>query len=147
MDNILSDNEREALLNALKNAPDEILIDAVRQRKDMIHQINSSFKEVRSFCGLRVIEAPVAKFSGREIGAGDSDKKVNNAVQEPAHPTTRANKSPGASSITKIGGKTKDEILGVLKAGRQPNHDKYGEHLKLLWKREIVKFDGAIYYI
>lgn len=147
MNNILSDNERAALLAALAEAPDEILIDAVRQRKDWMNSIKSSFKEVQGFCGMRVIEAPAAKFSGREIGAGDSGKKVDTVVQEPTHPITRTNKSPGASSITKIGSKTKDEIIGVLKAGRQPNHDKWGEHLKLLWSREIVKFDGREYYL
>jgi len=57
----------------------------------------------------------------------------------------RTNVSPGPSSITKIGSKTREEILQSLKEGRQPS-DKYSEHMKLLWSRDEVKFDGEKYY-
>lgn len=60
-------------------------------------------------------------------------------------PAERKNISPGPSSITKIGGNTLEQVLGMLKDGHQPP-DKYSEHLKLLWSRGKVKYDGKLYY-
>lgn len=58
----------------------------------------------------------------------------------------RANTNPGLSSITKIGSNTLEQVLGMLKDGHQPP-DKYSEHLKLLWSRGKVKYDGELYYL
>ena len=58
----------------------------------------------------------------------------------------RANISPGTPSITKIGSNTLDIVLGMLKDGNQPS-EKYSEHLKLLWARGKVKYDGTEYYL
>ena len=60
----------------------------------------------------------------------------------------RPNVCPGEPSITRIvmtGGPVV-EILDDLKRGDQPP-EKYDEHLKLLWKRGEVKFDGKEYYL
>ena len=46
----------------------------------------------------------------------------------------------------KIGMNTEGALFGVLRAGGQPEA-KYAEHLKLLWKRGKVKFDGEEYYL
>lgn len=61
-------------------------------------------------------------------------------------PAERKNISPGPSSITKIGGNTLEQVLGMLKDGHQPP-DKYSEHLKLLWSRGKVKYDGEVFYL
>ena len=61
-------------------------------------------------------------------------------------PHQRKNISPGTSSITKIGMNTEGALFGVLRAGGQPEA-KYAEHLKLLWKRGKVKFDGEQFYV
>lgn len=58
----------------------------------------------------------------------------------------RKNISPGEPSITKIGMNTEGALFGVLRAGGQPEA-KYAEHLKLLWKRGKVKFDGEEYFV
>lgn len=62
----------------------------------------------------------------------------------PAEP--RKNISPGAPTITKIGGNTLAVVLGMLQDGNQPP-EKYSEHLKLLWSRGKVKFDGEQFYV
>ena len=62
----------------------------------------------------------------------------------PAEP--RKNVSPGEPSITKIGSSTLEVVLGMLKDGHQPP-EKYSEHMKLLWKRDKVKFDGSNFYL
>lgn len=58
----------------------------------------------------------------------------------------RKNISPGEPSITKIGTNTEGALFGVLRAGGQPEA-KYAEHMKLLWKRDKVKFDGEKFYV
>ena len=59
----------------------------------------------------------------------------------------RKNINPGDPTITKIGSGTKDLILDALRQGQQMPRPKYDEHLKLLWKRGEVRFDGEEYYV
>ena len=63
---------------------------------------------------------------------------------EPAKVEERENFSPGVPTITKIGSNTLEQIIGMLNDGNQPP-EKYSEHLKLLWARGKVKFDGEYY--
>ncbi len=72
-----------------------------------------------------------------ELQARDAIDKV---------PVARENVSPGEPSITKIGMNTEGALFGLLRAGGQPEA-KYTEHMKLLWKRGKVKFDGKEYYV
>jgi len=58
----------------------------------------------------------------------------------------RKNINPGPSSITKIGLTTKSELLHNLSFGTQPIA-KYKEHMKLLWARDEVKWDGEVWYV
>ena len=58
----------------------------------------------------------------------------------------RKNINPGDPTITKIGANTEGALFGVLRAGGQPEA-KYAEHMKLLWKRGKVKFDGSDFYL
>lgn len=135
---LLSTSEREALLRALVDAPDDVLIDAVQQRKNWIKSIKSSFDEVRGFVGMKVTEAgkPPPASAG-------SVPVVKSAPQEVA---SRKDVSPGTPAIGKIGSTTKDTLLDLLKQGIQPN-SKWSEHLKLLWLRHEIKFDGKEYYL
>ena len=59
----------------------------------------------------------------------------------------RKNINPGDPTITKIGSGTKDLILDALRQGQQMPRPKYDEHLKLLWKRGEVRFDGELFYV
>ena len=61
-------------------------------------------------------------------------------------PVARKNVSPGEPSIMKIGSGTLAIVRGMLKDGNQPP-ERYNEHLKLLWKRGEIKFDGKEYYL
>jgi len=56
------------------------------------------------------------------------------------------NINPGPSAIGKIGSTTKAELLHILSCGAQPTA-KYKEHLKLLWARDEVKWDGEVWYV
>ena len=61
-------------------------------------------------------------------------------------PVARKNVSPGTSSITKIGSGAKETIIHALNTGT-PLGDRYTEHLKLLWARGEIKFDGEVFYV
>ena len=58
----------------------------------------------------------------------------------------KQNVSPGLSTIGKIGTATKEYIFEALKKDIQPEA-KYAEHMKLLWARGEIKFDGLQYYL
>jgi len=58
----------------------------------------------------------------------------------------RKNINPGLPMIGKIGTETKKHILDLIAANRHPG-PKYVEHLKLLWARNEVKWDGKDYYL
>lgn len=77
----------------------------------------------------------------------DSKELLKNTLEQVGvTPSERKNVSPGEPSITKIGSNTREEIIEALKRGVQPL-DKFREHLKLLWKRGEIKFDGEEYYL
>ena len=77
----------------------------------------------------------------------DSKELLKNTLEQVGvTPSERKNVSPGEPSITKIGMNTEGALFGVLRAGGQPEA-KYAEHLKLLWKRGKVKFDGEQFYV
>ena len=59
----------------------------------------------------------------------------------------RPNINPGTPLIGKIGTSTLEVILGALKDGQQMPMPKYEQHMKLLWSRGKVKFDGKEYYL
>ncbi len=73
-------------------------------------------------------------------------ERLDKIMEAPA----RKNISPGEPSIGKIG---KDNVDMLVKAVMDGNTkvlndtDKWQEHLKLLWKRGLVKFDGEEYYL
>ncbi len=140
--NLLSTTEREALLKTLSSAPDEVLLDAVYRVKERHLNIQKDMKEVNSFVGLRITEAPTPRFA-----ASAPPPPVNSVPPaSEAAPNKRKDISPGPSSIGKIGTKTKEALFEGLKDGTQPS-DKWSEHLKLLWQRHEVKFDGKEYYL
>lgn len=63
---------------------------------------------------------------------------------------SRPNVSPGEPSIGKIGGETKARLLGSMQDHDMSpdfNGGKFLEHLKLLWKRGEIKFDGTVFYV
>ena len=60
---------------------------------------------------------------------------------------SRTNVCPGEPAIGKIGVATQAMIFDDLEKGHQPPQPKYAEHMTLLWKRGMVKFDGTEYYL
>lgn len=74
-----------------------------------------------------------------------AETKTPESEPAPA-PAPRLNVSPGESKITKLGSDTKEELLRILRDGGTPP-ERFIEHLRLLWARNEVKFDGANFYV
>lgn len=122
---LLTEQDRKYILEQLNLAPDNVLADAMLA----FNEIRTKIVEVRKLCGDEprpVLDVPTVA-----------------VLDEPAE---RSNLNPGKPSITKIGTNTKDELFAMLNAGKQPPA-KYAEHMKLLWSRGEVRFDGQEYYL
>lgn len=132
---ILTNEERAKLLARLQDADDDILIKAVAELKERYSNVRADFGDIRGFIGAK---APVPPPTLMPAQAADP------APAPP--PAGRENISPGDPAITKIGSNTKAELLALLHRKTQPG-PKFAEHLKLLWARGEVKYDGAIYYV
>lgn len=136
----LTDRQREIFLNELRDtAPDVMIVSAVRQSR-FFHEHVKELEQVPY--GRELYKVP----SRNEPGLG---QKID-FVEVTASESVRGNVDPGKPAIGKIGSGTKEWILGELKLeARVPEHfgAKYAEHLKLLWSRGEIKFDGEKYYV
>lgn len=122
---LLHPNDRAYILEQLKLAPDSVLADAML-----------------AFNAIRDKVVMVRKMAERPTAPLEPANEAPQAGEiEP-----RPNVSPGASSITKIGAENKAHLLLMLERGHQPEA-KFSEHLKLLWSRGEVKFDGKEYWV
>lgn len=136
----LTDRQRDVLLNELKEtAPDVIIVSAVRQSR-FYHEHVKELEQVPY--GRELYKVPSRAETTPEPGLGQKVDFVNVTASEPV----RANVDPGKPSIGKIGSTTKEELLRTLQQEKIP-HAKYSEHLKLLWSRGEIKFDGERYYV
>ena len=119
---LLTEADRTYVLEQLRLAPDSVLADAMLA----FNRIRDNVVIVRN---MALNGTPVLK-----------------PKSELPEPRERANVSPGVSLISKIGGPTRATILEELVDGIQPG-PKFSEHMKLLWSRGEVKFDGEEYYL
>lgn len=145
---ILSDSEREKLLETLRTAPDEILIDAVRQKKDWYHNVQTSFREVQGFVGIKAIELPKAHF---HTEMPKTPKDV-----EPSATVEAQSVEPPGTACLRVGAETKEKILArCMRSSTLEEVNKFLSRgparledtksvLKLLWERgELLYSDGA----
>ena len=136
----LTEDQRTKALELLKKAPDEIILGAMVDLRRYRHMEDGTRRNFDEVCDelseRRTHDEPVAtEHRGSAI--------VVNEVEET---TIRANVSPGIPLIGKIGTATKEELLKLLGQGICPAK-KYVEHLKLLWSRNEVKYDGEVFYL
>lgn len=120
MTQLLTNNDRTYILTQLQLAPDSVLADAML-----------AFNELRD----KIVAV-------RKLTSSPEEAPIE--VETTVEP--RKNVDPGIANITKIGNSTKQQIFGYLDNGKQPPA-KFAEHLKLLWARGEVKFDGQQYYL
>ena len=137
---LLSDNDRQYVLEQLRTAPDSVLVDAMLA----LNVIRTKTIEVR-----KIAEGPAAldnavksMLKTAEAGLAAAETMLEEAKAK----TKRPNVPPGVATISKIGSNTKEELFKMLGQGVQPPA-KYREHLKLLWERGEVKFDGEEWYV
>lgn len=135
MSHLITDADRAYILDQLKLAPDEVLVDAflawdgLRRKTIACRNVMLDIESDKP-----AVEAVV------------NTAWVNQSKDEMLMPVPRQNVNPGKSTITRIGTETKKELLSMLHGGVQPDA-KWQEHLKLLWERGEVKFDGKEWYL
>lgn len=135
----LTDQQRDVLLNELKEtAPDVMIVSAVRQSR-FYHEHVKELEQVPY--NRKLYKIPSRTETTPEPGLGQPVEKDLGPF-----PVVRGNVDPGKPSISKIGSATKEELLRTLQQEKIP-HVKYSEHLKLLWSRGEIKFDGERYYV
>lgn len=120
MSRLITDADRAYILEQLKLAPDDVLVDAFLAWDGLRRKTIA--------CRNVILDI-------------ESDKAVTEAS-----PVPRINNNPGKSMITRIGTETKKELLSMIHGGVQPDA-KWQDHLKLLWERGEVKFDGEDWWV
>ena len=125
---LLHKSDREFILRELTNAPDSVLAQAYH-----------AWSIVRAAC--LVVRADSA---GPKTGPQTEPVAAETPAEEPPKP--RVNKSPGKPTIGKIGQATVADLTKMLSDGKQPPK-RFEQHMRLLWERKIVGFDGAEYYL
>lgn len=135
----LTDKQRDILLNELREtAPDVVIVAAVHNSR-IYHKQAAELEQVPY--GRNLYKVPTSAETTPEPGLGQPVKKDLGPF-----PVVRGNVDPGKPSISKISSATKEELLRTLQQEKIP-HVKYSEHLKLLWSRGEIKFDGERYYV
>lgn len=141
--NILNEEERGKLLSALADAPDEILLDAVRQKKEWRCRIQSDFDALKGFVGARKQEAQAPQPTRAEEPQQEEEeiKKVVN--KRPPGTATKSIKSATEEKISKllVHPREAEEIRRCLSAPIEHTTNL----LRLLWERGKITFDGKFY--
>lgn len=132
--NFLTQEQRNKAVEKLRHAPDEVLISALVELRKSEHFEDGMKRNVDEL-----------------FGTSSERSQINEKTFDPLPTpepvvTERANVSPGASMISKMGNATRDNLLATLRAGGTISA-KFTEHLKLLWARSEVKFDGKVFYL
>ena len=139
---LLTQQDRDYILEQLRLAPDSVLADAmlefnkIREMVVAVRKIANGTAPGSAPMVAQIVATP-EQFS-KDVAAYEQELAVKNAP--------RKNVSPGPALISKIGGNTKDHIFNLLQVEKQPP-TKYDDHLKLLWARGEVKYDGEEYYL
>lgn len=151
---ILTDEQRVKLVEALVNAPDEVLLDAVRDMKQRRLHIQDSFKEIQGFVGMRGVELPSARYAASSTTSTEPTPPQKVTVADEAAP--KNTKPPGVPP-SKIGGETKEKILTrCMRPSTAEDVNKFLGRgagkleetkglLHLLWDRGEIVYDGSTY--
>lgn len=124
--NYLTKQQRVNALACLATAPDEVILSAMVDYKSHMHRLEGI---------KRNFDETLTELNGEA-----------SVIEEAPTATNQKNVNPGTPSIGKIGSATRQELLNQLVNGIVPA-PKFKEHLKLLWSRNEVKFDGDRYYV
>lgn len=139
---VLKPEDRTALLEFLReNASDSVLVTAVADAKAEREHVRNQFLSLTKYMGVRggnVAEGIIPKSVAFSI-------PVETANVLPVN-TTQVTPPPG-EACTKIGGNTRADLLARCRNPTKPEviGRAYYPHLKLLWSRKELTWDGACY--
>ena len=136
---VLKPEDREALLEFLKeNASDSVLVTAVADAKSEREHIRNQFLSLTKYMGVR----------GGGVAEGLVPKPVIVKIAEVITNTVEsATTPPPGEPCTKIGSNTRADLLARCRTPMLPEviGRAYYPHLKLLWKRGEMTWNGTHY--
>lgn len=133
---LLTPSDRQSLSSYLQdNAPDDILIRAVEQVKEYRENVRTDYSSLRKYLGTPASE-PVS-----------SPTKVATPLTTVVSELQEAD--PPGTPVQRISTKVRSMLLAALKQPHAPSSlgNKFSGHLKLLWTRGEIKWNGKEYYI
>lgn len=136
---VLKPEDREALLEFLKeNASDAVLVTAVADAKSEREHIRNQFLSLTKYMGVR----------GGSISEALAPKPVVSVeTSAPSAVVSGGVPSPPGEPCAKIGSNTRADLLARCRNPMLPEviGRKYYPHLKLLWNRGEMTWNGTHY--
>lgn len=139
MKDVLSVDDRKALLSFLEeSASDCVLVAAVSDAKAERENVRNQFISLTKYIGVRS-STQVEKQANRESPV-ESHGAANVATEPP---------EPPGDACTRIGKNTEAMLLARFRTPQLPEAAgrAYIPHLKLLWTRGRLKWNGKEYYV
>lgn len=135
---VLKPEDREALLEFLKeNASDSVLVTAVADAKSEREHIRNQFLSLTKYMGVR----------GGSVAEGLVPKSIT--IETPTLTSVMVGDvpAPPGEPCTKIGSNTRADLLARCRTPMLPEviGRAYYPHLKLLWKRGEMTWNGTHY--
>lgn len=135
---VLKSEDRNALLEFLReNASDSVLVTAVADAKSEREHVRNQFLSLAKYMGVR----------GGSVVEGLAPKPV--AVETPTLTSVMVGDipAPPGEPCTKIGSNTRADLLARCRTPMLPEviGRAYYPHLKLLWKRGEMTWNGTHY--
>lgn len=135
---VLKPEDREALLEFLKeNASDSVLVTAVADAKSEREHIRNQFLSLTKYMGVR----------GGSVAEGLAPKSAVTLYPAECEVTVKEIPAPPGEPCTKIGSNTRADLLARCRTPMLPEviGRNYYPHLKLLWKRGEMTWNGTHY--
>ena len=146
--NVLSQEQRDKLLESLSFAPDDVLIDAVRQYKDWRANITRSFDEVRGYIGMRITETarpPLNAIAAPvEVHAAVVAEVSSKNVKPFATAAAKALRTATIEAIKSALTKEPRDLEYMMDALRMSKAHCQGI-LLAAWERGLIEYDGRNY--
>lgn len=135
---VLKPEDRNALLEFLReNASDSVLVTAVADAKSEREHIRNQFLSLTKYMGVR----------GGSVAEGLVEKPLVTLFPAKTEVTVEEITPPPGEPCTKIGSNTRADLLARCRTPMLPEviGRAYYPHLKLLWKRGEITWNGSHY--
>lgn len=138
MKEVLSQEDRKSLLDFLaESASDSVLVAAVSDAKAERENVRNQFLTLTKYMGVR----------GSSASEGLKEREAKRSVEPEGGDEVAAGGEPPGEACSRIGKNTEAMLLARFRAPQLPEAAGrvYIPHLKLLWSRGKLSWDGEKY--